>query len=371
MHLSFVSQAVVRGLASGYRSAMSIDIAIVADDLTGALDTSTPFVLTGRRVAAAIRPNALAEAAESGAPVIVINTASRALPPADAARRVGEVAAGLATLQPRIVFKKIDSRLKGNVRAEVEALAEGLGFDRIVVAPAIPDQDRPTIGGAVTGRGLDTPLPIAPLFAGCHMPVVVADASSDADLDGIVASENWSRTLAVGARGLGAAFARRYGPLVARPAPPLARTLIGIGSRDPITERQIGMLLQANPDLAVIDAPLGETDALARGLPALIRATGTFAGPDATISARFAEAVARNVEALAPEALLLSGGDTALAVLDKLGVRVVFPQGEAAPGLPWFTVETASGQTIRCIVKSGGFGSEDVLARLVPAAAAA
>lgn len=348
---------------------MSIEIAIVADDLTGALDTSTPFVLAGRRVAAAVHPDALAEAADSGAPVIVINTASRALPPAEAARRVREVAAGLAALQPRIVFKKIDSRLKGNVRGEVEALAEGLGFERIIVAPAIPDQDRPTIGGAVTGRGLEAPLPIAPLFAGGHSPVIVADASSDADLDGIVASEDWSRTLAVGARGLGAAFARRYGPLEARPLPLAARLLIGIGSRDPITERQIGMLLDANPKLTVIDAPLGATDELARGLPALIRATGTFAGPDATISTRLAEVVARNVEALAPETMLLCGGDTALAVLDRLGSRVVFPEGEAAPGLPWFTVETAAGHTIRCIVKSGGFGGQNVLARLLPTGA--
>ena len=348
---------------------MSIDIAIIADDLTGALDTSTPFVLAGRHVAAAVHPDSLAEAARSGAPVVVVNTASRALPPAEAARIVGEVAGILAGLRPQVVFKKIDSRLKGNVRAEVEALAVGLGFARIVVAPAIPDQDRPTVGGAVTGRGLDAPLPISPLFAGGHTPVLVADASSDADLDRIVAAEDWSHTLAVGARGLGAAFARRYGPLKPRPALPLARTLIGIGSRDPITERQIGVLLQANTNLTVIDAPLGATDELTRGLPALIRATGAFAGPDAAISARLAAAVARNVEALAPEAMLLSGGDTALAVLDRLGCRVVFPQGEAAPGLPWFTVETAGGQTIRCIVKSGGFGGEDVLARLVPAAA--
>ena len=34
---------------------MSIEVAIIADDLTGALDTSVPFVLAGKRVAAATR----------------------------------------------------------------------------------------------------------------------------------------------------------------------------------------------------------------------------------------------------------------------------------------------------------------------------
>ena len=58
---------------------------------------------------------------------------------------------------------------------------------------------------------------------------------------------------------------------------------------------------------------------------------------------------------------MLSGGDTALGVLDRLGSHVVFPEGEAAPGLPWFAVETG-GRTLSCIVKSGGFGMADVLA---------
>lgn len=369
--LSVARQAVVQWPAAGYRSVMSIDIAIVADDLTGALDTSTPFVLAGRRVAAALHPQALPEAAASGATVVVVNTASRAVSPTEAVARIRDVARLLAGFHPRVVFKKIDSRLKGNVGAEVEALAEGLGYRSAIVAPAIPDQDRPTLNGAVTGRGVAEPLPITPLFAASRISVTIADAASDADLDQIASSGDWTQSLAVGARGLGAAFARRYGPLVAHDTAPTPRTLFAIGSRDQLTERQIALLLDANPGLSVVDAPMGASADVAPGLPALIRSTGNFTGPDLAVSARFAGAVVRNIEALAPDTLVLSGGDTALAVLDRLGCRVVAPDGEAAPGLPSFACRTRAGRTIRCIVKSGGFGSADVLMRLLPAPARA
>ena len=61
----------------------------------------------------------------------------------------------------------------------------------------------------------------------------------------------------------------------------------------------------------------------------------------------------------------MGGGDTALAILNRLGVGLVYPQGEAAPGLPWFTIEPSGAPGIACVVKSGGFGTADVLAELL------
>jgi len=339
-------------------------MAIVADDLTGALDTATPFALRGLRVAAAVRPEALAQAVASGCEVVVVSTASRAVPALEAARRVASVGAMLAAARPEVVFKKIDSRLKGNVGAETSALAGSMGFAHAVAAPAIPDQQRPTIGGAVTGRGVDAPIAIAPVFDG--MPIAVADAAADGDLDRIVASRDWASTLAVGARGLGAAFARTMGEAAAVPFAPDARTLFAIGSRDPITERQIDHLREANPNLAVLDAPYGELAAAAPALPAVLCSTGEFRGPDEAISSRFAAGVARHVDRLRPHTLVMGGGDTALAILERLGASLVFPQGEAAPGLPWFLLELANGHSMRCVVKSGGFGDAQVLSGLLP-----
>lgn len=339
---------------------MSLKLAVIADDFTGALDSSTPFVLAGLTVAAATHPEHLAAALASNSDVVVVNTASRALPPREAAARVADVAEKLREAEPELVFKKIDSRLKGNVLAETEAAARGFGLEAMVVAPAIPDQNRPTVNGAVTGHGVPIPLPIA-----AHVPehAIIADAASDADLDRLVASKDWTKTLAVGARGLGAAFARRFGKVPARPFEPRAATLFAIGSHDPITADQIDRL---DGSARVHEALLGVFQGTFEGLPALVQSTGAFAGPDSAISRRFAETAVEAVDTLNPDTLLMSGGDTALAILDALGTGIVFPQGEAAPGLPWFLIGRQNRPSIRCIVKSGGFGGPDTLVDLLP-----
>lgn len=337
---------------------MTIRYAVIADDFTGALDCSTPFALAGLTVAAATRPEGAEAARRSGADVVVVNTASRALPPGEAADLTEAAASMLSDAE--IGFKKIDSRLKGNVLAEVEAAARAFGRERIVVAPAIPDQARHTVRGAVTGRGVAVDLPIAP-----HVPerAIVADATTDGDLDRLVAEHDWSKSLAVGARGLGLAFARRHGEPAPKPFALSELTLLAIGSHDPLTLAQIERL---DPRIIRHEAPLGAYDGTLATLPALLQSTGPFNGPDPAISRRFAEAVVRAVEQLQPDTLVLSGGDTALAVLDALGVQIVFPQGEAAPGLPWFLIERPNRPSIRCIVKSGGFGGPDTLANLLP-----
>jgi uncharacterized protein YgbK (DUF1537 family) len=343
---------------------MHIEAIIVADDLTGALDTSTPFALAGRTVACATRPEALPAALASGAEIVVVSTASRALGADEAARRVTALGEAALAVAPPILFKKIDSRLKGNVGAETAALAEALGFDRILVAPAIPDQGRFTVDGQVIGRGVEAPLPIAPLFAGCGLEVTVADASSDADLDRIARDTDWVTTLAVGARGLGAALARLRRGVSPAGFVPEADTLFAVGSRDAITDGQVAALV----GIAIHDAPLGEVNAPPTDLPAIIRSTGPFQGPNESISNRFAAGVAQAVGALRPHTLLMSGGDTALAILDQLGVGLVFPQGEAGAGLPWFLIPRENQRSIRAVVKSGGFGDSNALAALLPGA---
>ena len=193
---------------------MTLKAAIIADDLTGALDTGTPFVAAGLSVAVAVDVGAAQDAIATGCDVVVVNTASRALRGHEAAERVLSAAGKFRDVKPGVVMKKIDSRLKGNVAAESLALAEALGLETILVAPAIPDQERVTYRGCVVGRGVAKPLRIADLFKGSRDNVVVADAEDDIDLDQIVDGHDWLRTLAVGARGLGAALARRLGEAV-------------------------------------------------------------------------------------------------------------------------------------------------------------
>lgn len=358
---------------------MSLQLAIVADDLTGALDTCVPFVRHGFSVIVATTPQALGDALATGSDVVAVSSASRQLGPSDARACVAEIGALLRAARPRRVLKKIDSRLKGNVGAETEALAVALGLSKAIVAPAVPDQGRLTLDGMITGNGVSSPMAIAPAFSGAGLALDIRDARDATALD-IVAADvvSSANVLAVGARGLGAALARRLG----RPAPGLPKftpsiaTLFAFGSRDPITAAQIDHLLATVPTVSAVDAPAGVLpDMLAATLPLVLRCADGDSMEASAVARRFAEGLVAFLPRLRPSVLVMGGGDTTLAVLAALGVRIVRPLGEAAPGLPWFRIASSStaasnGEQIACVAKSGGFGKLPVLAELTGVAPA-
>src|SRR5947208_15993698 len=92
--------------------AAQLPLTIVADDLTGACDTGALFAARGP-VPVTVWPDAALRA-----PVSVVDTETRALDPADAARRVSAVARSVARTR---IFKKIDSSLRGPIGAARDA----------------------------------------------------------------------------------------------------------------------------------------------------------------------------------------------------------------------------------------------------------
>lgn len=344
---------------------MTLRLAIIADDLTGALDTATPFVAAGLRVAVAITLDGIAASLATGADIVAVNTASRALPALEATARVAQAATALNVANPPIILKKIDSRLKGNPGVEAHAIADMTGRTSLVVAPAVPDQQRLTRNGQVTGRGVDRPIDIAALFAHTHRPAAVIDAETQADLDAFVAGQYWSNTVAVGARGLGIAFARLLGHPAQGAAAfaPDAQTLFALGSRDPITDAQIDHLKDVG--VLALEAPAGTVPPHRQHLPLILRCSGPLTDDPEQVARRFGFGVTNLITTEQPATLVTGGGDTALAILRALGITMVEPQGEAAPGLPWFWINRPNLRPLRCVVKSGGFGDTDVLASLL------
>ena len=120
-------------------------IAVIADDLTGASDAGVQFARRGltTRVLLNVRGPALAAEVE----VVVVDTDSRALPADVAYTRVREVAERLRTLAPERVYKKVDSTLRGNLGAEIDAVMDALDFRLAIVAPAFPGLGRTTRHG--------------------------------------------------------------------------------------------------------------------------------------------------------------------------------------------------------------------------------
>jgi uncharacterized protein YgbK (DUF1537 family) len=118
--------------------------AIVADDLTGAMDTAHGFAARGHRTAVLALPGDVEGSLESDASVVGINTDSRYV---DRETAVEAVKEAVRRVPAEVVFKKIDSTLRGNVAAEIDAALTEAGSDLAVVAPAFPGGGRTTEDG--------------------------------------------------------------------------------------------------------------------------------------------------------------------------------------------------------------------------------
>lgn len=329
-------------------------LCIIADDLTGALDAAAPFAGRGLSVRVALSPAALPDVLSAGADVVAVNTASREIPEDAAVARVAQVRAALpAGLR---IFKKVDSRLKGHVAAELAAL----GPARLLVAPAIPVFGRIVQAGAVTGFGTQAPIPVAQALGDLADRALIPDTASAGDMQAALLAAPGD-ALPVGARGLAEALAIRLsGRTTLLPfRPRAARALLVIGSRDPITLAQVAALRarggvdwRAAPDGALSDrAPCAALT--------LVQATdGGGQADGAAVAAALAAAVHPRLTRDA-RALFLSGGATAEAVLAAMGIGHLLLHGECLPGVP---AATADGRIV--LTKSGGFGTSDLLSDL-------
>ncbi|GHC59531.1 four-carbon acid sugar kinase family protein [Neogemmobacter tilapiae] len=332
-----------------------LQVAIIADDLTGALDSAAPFAAMGLRTVVLTGLEALPQA--EGADVVALSLASREIPVGQAAARAEAAARALGGAV--WLFKKIDSRLKGHVAAEVAAVAAVRGATRILACPAVPDLGRFVLGGALVGQGVAVPLPVAPALA--PLPVEAPDVRGEADLEALMASLT-PDVLLVGARGLASALARRLAKGAA-PVPPLPGPLvILVGSRDPITLAQVELARQ-EPGVEWIAAPDGQVpqDAMP-GATLLLQAMPGAGATGAAVSARLAKGLP--VHLTARRGLLITGGETAGAVLAHLGLQALEVQGEVLPGLPLCRPLGAM-EHLTIVTKSGGFGDVDALQRLI------
>jgi uncharacterized protein YgbK (DUF1537 family) len=334
-----------------------MELLIVADDLTGALDSAVTLAAVGLRCVVARRPSDL-PAAAAGAEVVAVSTASRE----GTAERAREAVARVFELLPRrpaMVFKKIDSRLKGHIGAELAVVAARTGMARAVAAPTVPAQGRATERGRLTGTGVDAPIDVAAALAGSGLAVAVPDARTDADLDRVVAEALAASALLVGAAGLAAALGRRLRPggRAAPPAPLPAPVLFAIGSRDPITLAQLEVLRAGGvPEVLAPDGRIAGP--VPSGRAVLVRLAAGPGGLDPGAGPRFARTVAGLVGRAGT--LLACGGETADAILDELGAGVLGVEGEVLPGVPVSSM-VVNGRNMRLVTKSGGFGAPDAL----------
>lgn len=336
-------------------------LAIVADDLTGALDTAAPFASRGLHVEVALSVEAIGQAVRENPAILSVNLASREI---GAARARDAAVAAFAVLPPGTrLFKKVDSRLKGHIAAELDALP----FRSALAAPAIPAFGRVVRDGHVQGFGVETPISIAEKLGVHGARARIPDTSTQQEMAAALdLAMRDGMDLLIGARGLAEALAERMAGGAAPQSAeiPPGPVLFVVGSRDPITLAQIAAL-RAAVGLKYLPAPngrLAETAPDAGNPVTLVQAVpGETAATGEAVSLALAESV---YPALTNGAstLLLSGGATAEAVLSKMGIMRFRLMGECLPGLG---LAYAEGHCI--IAKSGGFGAPETLREIAEA----
>ena len=378
-------------------------VAIIADDLSGALDTAAPFAARGvdARVVISLEALAATLTAWQGQwpAVIAINTESRHLTAEKSALRVSEAVRLLKRVGPQQWFKKIDSTLRGQVIAECRAMREALELP-LLLAPAVPAQGRVVRNAEVWVDGIplretdyqqdarSTPLigPIDQVFSASGMPLhryrpgqnelltsedCIVDTESDEELSLLytqLRNAGAARAM-VGAAGLATAIAQGcFGQVRGqfRPLHSVKSVLYAIGSRSHRAAEQLQQLRQHLPDLDVVEA-CGNNDVYDRVLNSCVVVPGCK--EPGLPASRVAVAMAAKVTDITTSwqgseeyLLFLTGGDIAMAVLAQMNVKYISVETEWSPGVALGVLDGDTRQ--RVMTKAGGFGEPQLLVRL-------
>lgn len=379
-----------------------MDVAIIADDLTGAADAAVEFVGPGRCAHVALNT-----AAREQVDVLAVDTDSRERAAGEAARRVRAAVRALAGPAPRRWFKKMDSTLRGNVAVELAAFKAETAASMVIVAPAYPAQQRsyvdgalwcdgnsaagpmdryhlPTLLAACAGAQLLVPLSMvragpaaigARLLAVPEKTLVIADAVENADLDAIVAAAEASGRPVVyaGSAGLAASLARSHGTKAAN-APPVgnaADVLFMIGSLQPAARRQLAVAAERFGPPVVLPASGTQRGLSARCeamIEPLLRRYGAvlLTTPSAEVSdpsecaASAGWAAAKLIVEHGIRRVFVTGGEFARALCERLGITRLVVQGQVLDGVPALTaLDGIPGMSL--VTKAGGFGDADAL----------
>ncbi len=398
-------------------------LGIVADDLTGAMDSSGYFASLGFSTVVALDPNFSSDAA-----VLVITTNSRAEDPEIARERVRQA---MQSMAGRVVYKKIDSTLRGNIGEELQAAAEAMASQKVVVAPAFPAVGRTTVDGILLVKGVpvaetqfasdpispvkESSIPnlleqsmrckvgrvsVADIEAGpealrqtiSNKPenVVACDVMEQAHLSGIaqaaaLAGGHW---LLCGSGGLArelhilADVARMEKKQAEEKA--VGPALVVVGTRNKVAASQ---LLKARDKLGIpilnlevkklniedilsgrLGSVSGETDKLiSEGKGLAISSTFSRYVPalKQSIAGIMAEIVAGVLASHKFGGIFLSGGDIAVDVCRRLQVSAIQVHGEVEPGVPAGELLGGQYRGMRVVTKAGGFGTEEALVKSI------
>lgn len=385
-------------------------IGIIADDFTGAMDSGAQFVGSKYRGNQKNWQVCFRLANEPFADVEIINTASREKPLEEA---VTAVSLAAKVLQGRLLFKKIDSTMRGHVAAEALAILRTTGQSKAVICPAAPLQGRVLIDGVVKVNTVPLHLttfkddPAYPastsliselisetsthirlydvrqgvsavcgLIRKAKTPLVSCDAETVDDLNIVAQACIDINALPCGAFGLANALVlAENGVKTSESSHPngsaMIPSLVIIGSANQVARSQVQTLAQKK-GVIVITLPEKPDDltrsrveqAIKKGLVVVLCAqssetirTSDWLNFSETIS-NFSASLLTTYQ---PASLFVVGGETVTFLCRKLRIESIELLGEFAPGIPYGVLRGGPMNGTLLITKAGGFGKDTSL----------
>jgi uncharacterized protein YgbK (DUF1537 family) len=427
-----------------YHGMEKLHCLLIADDLTGGADAGIQFAKWGlKTLLIPFRGDSPVPFTTHTADVLVINTISRSLPLAEAFDILSALLNGFDPKRFPILYKKIDSTLRGNIGSEIDAILKKTSLPLCFLAPSYPEQGRALVGGimmvgekpiALTEAARDTVSPIREsdvrklLASQTSLPIgtidladvasgkealwrvvekeqrggcriIVFDALSRRDLATIaeVALSMETVPLLAGSAGLAGEVARILVSGHARRRPERQRTFRHIltvgGSASAVTHVQLQRLRERGLPSFELHRNLvsGSGGREIEGRRNLVRLLGSaLAGGSAILQtsverwtdygnerAQVPQQIVDVMAGVALEsmqearveagnlALILTGGDTALGVLQLLDNEGIELEGELLDGIVWGNLRGGPWDSLTVITKAGAFGKEDALVRIV------
>lgn len=412
-----------------------IELAIIADDLTGAADTGVKFCTY-------FNPSYLLSYKQidmchclTYPKALTVYTESRSALIEEARFQVTQATVGLEKWKPKIVYKKIDSCLRGNIGVEIDTIMKNLNYQLCFIAPALPDEGRTTVHGihkiydkpvADTEIGNDPVNPVKesrlPDIVSCQghfrvghidldiikkgvssvynkivgftqtgVQIITFDTVTQYHLDLIIRLyKKLPNVLLAGSAGLAKSLVQHMPPYkrVEQPGTALntadkGHLLMVCGSTSERLSTQIEKLIRTCPcEQLIIDPQLlinkNDNTSWKRLITIasnilikkclIIRTGARIKNTEVSDTNVYVKGLAKIISGVArnskPGGLFLSGGETAVTILEDLAPFPIQLHAEIINGLVLGTLKGGPYDNTCVMTKAGAFGPDDTLIKL-------
>lgn len=405
-----------------------VKLLIIADDFTGALDTGVQFAASGAETRVVTNIDYNFVSAETTVQVLVLDAETRHLRPEKAYEVVYGITKRAYESGIPYIYKKTDSALRGNIGSELKAVLDAAKQTSLHFLPAFPKMNRITRKGihyidevpvheSVFGKDPFEPVTCSyiPDMIQTSLPVSVVDdirrwekrsgimiydAATDEELleTGRFLLEEGELHIMAGCAGFAAVLPSLLGLTGPKKKEPALtkKFLVACGSVNPITVCQLNYAedngfkrVRLRPEQKLSESyyrtnegkqDLKEWYDICGREKCCMIDTNDLPGQKDTLIYAKAQGIAMEdlrvrismtlgyvikelVEMGVESTLLITGGDCLVGFMKHIGCDEIAPVCEMAPGTVLSKIEV-NGKTFNVISKSGGFGTETLLADL-------